>query len=1145
PDECEADCNANGVPDSCDLASGAALDCNANDIPDSCDIAAGGGSDDCNNNQRPDECDLAAGGGSDDCNSNRVPDECDYAAGTLHDCNANQQADACELSPCRYETELVARTPPGPDPTVLGPPDGIGHDIQGMSLTFRFTCGRLYNGPGPDLNVYEVPGGHGLGNLANQVHVSADGVTWYDISQAFAHAGATHIPGDGYRPAGSYSLPSVLRHATYVRISYYGVVGFGIVLDAIGAIHAWVPDDCNGNGSPDGCDLGAGTSTDADGNGKPDECDADCDADGVPNSFELAFGLELDCNANNVPDDCEPDCDGDGVPDVCEPNNNLILRADAGPDGSICAGESLVLGGSPSAVNGVAPYAYQWFADGQPKEPPALDQQQPQATGDVFTGGAAQTFIAGQTGELRAVEVWFSADSGSGTLFIHAGNYGTVLSVQGVNAPAGWQRFELNCPVPVTAGQEYMLRLTGALNIKYHAGNPYPAGTLNGNNTWDMAFKTYVGRLTGLCGGTEANPTVRPVQSTRYQLQVTDADQCRQMDEVLVTVRPEPCLRLSGFTVGGERPYVLGQVVPVTVNLSVPAPAGGVDVAVNAGGFAGFLMHVPEGLDGSQRDVTMQSLGTGLSATARIVDLGAPLSSSTYDVLPMVQSLALESLPPYRVGDALPLSVTLREPAIAGGAVVRVTSPAFDPFDINIPEGQTQGQEQVVLRVVGSGLTATAAGQTRCTRTAVSAPFDVLPAGELYVDAVTGSDANDGLTPGTALATINQALALAAEGFVIHVAAGNYSERVVVNKNVVLAGAGADRTVVDAGHNGRPLTVHAPSVAISDMAFTNGTTTGDFFDAVGGGVYVGAVNDLLLRRCHIHGNTAGGPGGGIYVSFAGQVSLVDCTISHNTGGVFGGGIFSYATLRLTQCTVSGNALGAAELGNSFGGGVVSAGETYISHCTITGNSAAIGGGISPWHSTRLGHTLVAGNVSSLNIGPDLDDSSNAVFISEGYNLIGTAPPMAAAAGDLFGIEPRLAPLALYGGTVPTHALRSGSPAIDAGNPADCADLGGAPAALDQRGRNRPFDGDGDGQPRCDIGAFERTSPPADFDGDEDVDATDLEALRACLSAPAIPRSPPCQAQDLDGDNDVDQTDHALFQRCYNGKDRPPAPTCGT
>jgi WD40 repeat protein len=51
------DCNTNGVPDACEIASGGADDCNGNGVPDDCDVASGA-SEDCNANGIPDECDL-------------------------------------------------------------------------------------------------------------------------------------------------------------------------------------------------------------------------------------------------------------------------------------------------------------------------------------------------------------------------------------------------------------------------------------------------------------------------------------------------------------------------------------------------------------------------------------------------------------------------------------------------------------------------------------------------------------------------------------------------------------------------------------------------------------------------------------------------------------------------------------------------------------------------------------------------------------------------------------------------------------------------------------------------------------------------------------------------------------------------------
>ncbi|MHC4696845.1 MAG: hypothetical protein ACYTFA_08895, partial [Planctomycetota bacterium] len=107
PDECEPDCNGNGLADSCDIAEGTSQDCNTNGIPDSCDIPSGTSAD-CNGNASPDECDIADGTSDDcdenaipdeceaDCNGNDIPDQCDIAGGTSDDCTGNGIPDECE-----------------------------------------------------------------------------------------------------------------------------------------------------------------------------------------------------------------------------------------------------------------------------------------------------------------------------------------------------------------------------------------------------------------------------------------------------------------------------------------------------------------------------------------------------------------------------------------------------------------------------------------------------------------------------------------------------------------------------------------------------------------------------------------------------------------------------------------------------------------------------------------------------------------------------------------------------------------------------------------------------------------------------------------------------------------------------------------
>jgi len=94
---CAADCNANSVPDACEIADGTNRDCNANTVPDECEFT------DCNMNCVPDDQDIIAGTSS-DCNGNLTPDECDRATcasdPACADCNANGILDECDIADC-------------------------------------------------------------------------------------------------------------------------------------------------------------------------------------------------------------------------------------------------------------------------------------------------------------------------------------------------------------------------------------------------------------------------------------------------------------------------------------------------------------------------------------------------------------------------------------------------------------------------------------------------------------------------------------------------------------------------------------------------------------------------------------------------------------------------------------------------------------------------------------------------------------------------------------------------------------------------------------------------------------------------------------------------------------------------------------
>ncbi len=95
-------------------------------------------------------------------------------------------------------------------------------------------------------------------------------------------------------------------------------------------------------------------------------------------------------------------------------------------------------------------------------------------------------------------------------------------------------------------------------------------------------------------------------------------------------------------------------------------------------------------------------------------------------------------------------------------------------------------------------------------------------------------------------------------------------------------------------------------------------------------------------------------------------------------------------------------------------------------------------------------------------------------MSLGHNLDTDGSCGFSAAGDISNGDPNLGPLHNNGGQTTTRALLPRSDAIDAGDNAICA--ADPVNGIDQRGVSRPQDGDGNGSPICDIGAYELQPP---------------------------------------------------------------------
>ncbi len=290
--------------------------------------------------------------------------------------------------------------------------------------------------------------------------------------------------------------------------------------------------------------------------------------------------------------------------------------------------------------------------------------------------------------------------------------------------------------------------------------------------------------------------------------------------------------------------------------------------------------------------------------------------------------------------------------------------------------------------------------------------------------------------------------------------------------STLILGNGADRTIIDGNNLDRVFDIlEGANVVIQGVTIQHGSV-----DDHGGGVY-NSGGRLVLNASVVKDNVSSlemFSGAGI-VSLSGATTEINnSTIGPNnaaTSAGWGGGIFvSGSTLILNNSTVSGN---QAEEGAGIyvsGSGVVT-----ITHGTIAGNQASsMGGGMrNDGGTVAVNNTIVAGN------GGAGDADCAGSYTSLGHNLVGqngsangcstggTDIVLAGAIGTALDTN-----LVAQEGAVPYHALVLGGPAIDA------IPLGAQcmPPSYDQRNLARPLDGNADGAPACDIGAYEAPAP---------------------------------------------------------------------
>jgi hypothetical protein len=238
---------------------------------------------------------------------------------------------------------------------------------------------------------------------------------------------------------------------------------------------------------------------------------------------------------------------------------------------------------------------------------------------------------------------------------------------------------------------------------------------------------------------------------------------------------------------------------------------------------------------------------------------------------------------------------------------------------------------------------------------------------------------------------------------------------------------------------------------------------------VGAGVM--NAGEMTLSHSLVGFNTASDAAGGIRNE--GTLTVDQSTIANNqllTGS--GGGIDNFGSLILRNSTVSQNRARNVVAGiYNHSSATASINNATINYNLVDpdGSGLPSTGGIfnEEGGSVQISNSIVAINADDWGY-PDAD--CRGTLLSGGHNLFGTLADCSVTGdttGNLVGVDPLLSP---YPTVDPAwtwgYPPLSGSPAIDAGNPAPPGSSETACEIVDQRGDARPIGF------ACDIGAYE-------------------------------------------------------------------------
>jgi hypothetical protein len=357
------------------------------------------------------------------------------------------------------------------------------------------------------------------------------------------------------------------------------------------------------------------------------------------------------------------------------------------------------------------------------------------------------------------------------------------------------------------------------------------------------------------------------------------------------------------------------------------------------------------------------------------------------------------------------------------------------------------------------------------------------------------------------VATIQAAIDAVAAGGTVLVAPGTYREKLNFHGRAieVRSSGGPVSTVIDGGASGatvtfqqgepraatlRGFTVRNGAPGISVAGYASPTITGNVVTGNrawdGAGIHV-AGSHALIENNVIRGNIAGGFGGGLHLIDTGGAEVVGNTIEGNVAG-WGGGMQLFTALDVvirdnvfrSNRAHSGGAINSVNFSwpliaqnvfldneaDTSGGALdlsVPLGHlgSVVSNNTMVGNRSPRGSAIMSAGDYRAVGNIMSGPAVSPVV--QCDGQGARLFYNDVYNGTPTpyrwCPDVTGLVGNI-SVDPRLAP---------DFAPTAGSPVIDAGHDDPLLPL---LRATDMNGNPRVVDGNADGMPAVDLGAFE-------------------------------------------------------------------------